>query len=79
MLIEHFRDMPLAEIDQAAIDDAALTLYPNVSPATRNGCVYTPVGAILHHAGVDISVKSEGLQGQTDNALPLAARCFRNH
>jgi len=56
-LIEHFKDTPLADIDQAAIDEAALTLYPNVSPSTRNGAVYTPVSAILHHAGVDITVK----------------------
>jgi integrase len=49
-LIKHFREKPLAEIDQAAIDDAANTLRPHVSAATRNRSVYTPVSAILHHA-----------------------------
>jgi integrase len=56
-LIEYFKDMPLEAIDQDAIDTAAAALYPNVSPSTRNGCVYTPVSAILHHAGVDITVR----------------------
>ncbi len=64
-LIEHFEDTPLSEIDQNAIDEAAVTLYPNVTPATRNGCVYTPVGAILHHAGVEITVKRpKGYKGK---------------
>jgi integrase len=56
-LIEHFKETALTDIDQPAIDDAALKLYPNVSPSTRNAAVYTPVSAILHHAGVDITVK----------------------
>jgi integrase len=56
-LIAYFKETPLHEIDQAAIDTAAAVLHPNVSPATRNGSVYTPVSAILHHAGVEIAVK----------------------
>src|SRR4051812_15913002 len=39
-LLEHFADTPVAEIDQAAVDEAALILYPRVAPATRNACVY---------------------------------------
>src|SRR5262249_51201772 len=50
-LLKHFGDMPLSEINQAAIDRAATKLYPNVTPGTRNACVYTPVSAIIHHAG----------------------------
>jgi integrase len=56
-LIAHFKETPLDQIDQAAIDHAAVTLYPNVTPSTRNGSVYTPISAILHHAGVEITVK----------------------
>jgi integrase len=56
-LIEHFKDTPLTDIDQDAIDAAAATLYPDGAPDYRNRAVYTPVGAILHHAGVDITVK----------------------
>src|SRR6202040_325083 len=45
-LIQHFGETDLQMIDQAAIDAAAVTIYPHVSPATRNVAVYTPVGAI---------------------------------
>lgn len=50
-LAEHFGEMPLARIDQAAIDEAAIALYPRASPATRNRQVYSPVSAILKFAG----------------------------
>jgi integrase len=56
-LKDHFGTTPLAEIDQAAIDEAADTLYPDASPATRNREVYTPVSAILKHVGVDFALK----------------------
>lgn len=56
-LIEHFGEKPLGEIDQDAIDAAAVSLYPNVSPGTRNGSVYTPVAAVLHHANIVITVR----------------------
>lgn len=49
-LIKHFRDLPLAEINQQAIDAAAAAICPYVSPGTQNCYVYTPVSAILHHA-----------------------------
>jgi len=49
-LIKHFGEKPLREINQGVIDAAANSLHPNVSPATRNGYVYTPTSAILHHA-----------------------------
>ena len=51
---EHFAYTPLKSIDAAAVDEAAAALYPNVSPATRNRQVHTPVSAILRHAGVVI-------------------------
>jgi integrase len=35
---------------QAQIDKAAVEMYPNVLPTTRNNCVYVPVSAIMHHA-----------------------------
>jgi len=49
-LIRYFGETPLPEIDQVAIDTAAIELYPHVTSATRNSYVYTPVSAILHHA-----------------------------
>src|SRR5262245_37718861 len=56
-LIAHFGDTPLHAIDQIAIDGAAAKLYPNASNATRNRCVYTPVSAILRHAGVVLQLR----------------------
>jgi integrase len=50
-LLEHFGDKPLREIDQDAIDAAAIELYPLGSAATRNRSVYTPVSAVLRRAG----------------------------
>ncbi|MGA7788165.1 MAG: tyrosine-type recombinase/integrase [Xanthobacteraceae bacterium] len=75
-LIKHFGETPLSEIDQAAIDDAALTLKPNVTNATRNTCVYTPISAILHHAGVKIAIRRpKGAKGRivTDWLIPIDA------
>jgi integrase len=56
-LIEHFGEKPLRQIDQAEIDAAALALFPNHSPATRNREVYTPVSAILKGAGFETKIK----------------------
>jgi integrase len=56
-LLLHFADTPLARIDQQAIDAAALALYPDASPATRNRQVYTPVQAVLKHAGVRLELR----------------------
>lgn len=81
-LSDYFGDKPITEIDQAAIDAAALELYPNVTPATRNVCVYTPTSAILHHANVDIKLRRpKGAKGRvrtdylnpTDAAAVIAA------
>ena len=45
------------EIGQAEIDEAAAALYPQASPATRNRQVFTPVLAVLHHAGCNLRVR----------------------
>ena len=64
-LIKHFRETPLEQIDQAAIDEAAVALHPNAGNATRNAGVYTRVSAILHHAGVEIKLKRpKGAKGR---------------
>jgi sirohydrochlorin ferrochelatase len=55
-------------------------LYPNVTAGNRNGAVYTPVSAILHHAGVKITVeRPKGYKGKAKDAVPAAARCLRHH
>lgn len=64
-LIKHFGETPLSEVDQKAIDDAAVALHPNAGPGTRNAAVYTPVSAILHLAGVDLKMKRpKGAKGR---------------
>jgi integrase len=56
--------MPLANINQAAIDDAAVKLYSDALPATRNRQVYSPVSAILKHNGFHTPIKRPaGSQG----------------
>lgn len=62
----HFGEtMPLAKVDQAAVDEAAAKLYPHASPATRNRQVYCPVSAVLQHAGIKTGLKRpKGGQGK---------------
>lgn len=83
-LLTHFGDKLLREIDQAAIDGAAVALYPAASPATRNRHVYTPCSAVLRHAGTSFPLKRpKGAQGQQltgwlseDKAFPLLEQAF---
>ena len=42
-LLDYFGERQLDTIDQAAIDEAAINLYPDATPATRNRQVYTPM------------------------------------
>lgn len=56
-LILHFATSTLDEVDQAAIENAAAVLCPDAGPATRNRCVYTPVSAVLKHAGRDFRIR----------------------
>lgn len=80
-IIEHFGEKLLARIDQAAIDTGAVDVYPDATPATRNRQWYTPVAAIMHHAGVQLEIKRpEGSAGtaRTDWLWPEQAfRIFR--
>lgn len=50
MLLKHFREKPLEEFDQAALDDAAAALLPHGAPDYRNRAVYAPTITILRHA-----------------------------
>jgi integrase len=76
-LIEYFAENELSLIDQDAIDTAGMALYPNVTAATRNGCVHTPVSAILHHAKVDITVRRpKGYKGKAKTLFLLPPDAF---
>jgi integrase len=56
-LLRHFGNTRLRYIDQAVIDNAAHTLFPNATPATRNREVYTPVSAVLKHNGIEKKIR----------------------
>ncbi len=49
-IIDAIGSLPLAKLDQLAIDKLAVKLYPDASPATRNRQAYTPISAVLHFA-----------------------------
>lgn len=56
-ILEHFRAAPLGDVTQGAIDECAAKLYPGAGAPTRNRAVYTPISAVLRHAGVAIVIK----------------------
>lgn len=56
-VIPHFMGVPLSEVHQQAIDECATALYPTASAQTRNRHVYTPVSAVLKHAGLDFKIR----------------------
>jgi integrase len=56
-LAEHFGSMAPDAITQQGIDNAAIQLYPKATPATRNRQLYTPMSAILKHAGIEWKVR----------------------
>ncbi len=77
-LLLHFKERPLATIDQAAIDDAALKLYPKAGNATRNRHVYTPVSAILKRAGINLVLKRpKGALGEARTDWLWPEQAFR--
>lgn len=56
-IAEQFGRTPIRKITQAQIDAAAVALYPNASPATRNRHVYAAVSVVLRHAGVRLDLR----------------------
>lgn len=77
-LIKYFGATPASEIDQAAIDRAAIALHPSVTPASRNRYVYSPISAVLHHHLGDkcpVIRRPEGYKGReiTDFMWPADA------
>lgn len=56
-IIGYFKDRAAAEIDQVAIDGCAAHFYPDGTAPTKNREVYTPISAVLKHAGVKFAIK----------------------
>lgn len=64
-LLDYFGEKPLADFTQATIDAAAVALYPQGTPATRNRCCYTPISSVLRHSGIRLDLRRpKGSQGQ---------------
>lgn len=64
-IVDHFGFTPLRNIDQATIDKAAIALYPNGTPATRNRQLYSPVSAVLKSAGFKSEIeRPKGWRGK---------------
>lgn len=65
-ITDHFgRDAVVRDIGQSDLDAAAHAIYPTATAATRNRQFYTPVSAILKHAGFGDPIKRpKGAQGE---------------
>lgn len=55
-LIQHFGESPLNEIDQAKATEAASKLYPGWKGSSINRAVFTPLSAIAHLSGHQMSL-----------------------
>lgn len=63
-LMKQLGDIELSEITQEMIDEAALALHPNGTPATRNRQVYSPISAILKANRINLPiVRPKGAKG----------------
>lgn len=56
-IIEHFGETALKLINQDAIDKAADAICPGGSAVLRTRTVYTPISAVLRHAGIHIALR----------------------
>ena len=56
-IVERLGAYAVEAIDQQLIDETAIALKPEAAAATRNRWVYTPISAILKHAGVEQSIR----------------------
>ncbi|MDE2106768.1 MAG: site-specific integrase [Patescibacteria group bacterium] len=76
-VIERFGQKPLREIDQSAVDHAAIALYPKATAATRNRQVYTVISAVLKHAGIEMALKRpKGAAGRIRTEWLSKAQAF---
>lgn len=77
-LLEKLGALPLRGVAQGEIDQAAIALYPNASPATRNRQVHTPVSAILKHAGREAKLRRpSGARGTQRTEWMTPQQAFR--
>ena len=64
-LMSYFGEKPLEEITQEIIDEAAVTIYPQATAATRNRQVYSPISAILKANRISLLIaRPKGANGK---------------
>jgi len=77
-ICEHFGHTPLKAVDQRAIDDGALAIYPTSTAPTRNRNFYTPVSAVLKYAGLDWRIRRpKGWRGEQRTEWMEPDQAFR--
>lgn len=77
-LNDWFASTPLSAIDQEAVDEAAVALYPEATPATRNRQVFTPLIAIFKRAKVPLSLERPiGANGKARTCYLEPAEAWR--
>lgn len=69
---------PVTEIDQAAIDNAAAVALPGKAAPYRNRNFYTPVSAVLKHAGIERKIRRpKGWRGTRSTSWLEPEEAFR--
>ena len=77
-IVDRIGGKPLAALTQDVIDSLAHSLYPAATPATRNRQVYTPISAVLKHAGVDQKLRRpKGWRGRVRSDWMEPEQAFR--
>ena len=77
-VLEHFLDLPLSQIDNAAMARAANAIYPGRAPATIRRQLYVPVSAIINFVKDDKLRAPKGGGARTMFVMPdLADRIIR--
>jgi integrase len=68
-LIKHFGEVALRNVRQQEIETAADLLYPNATAATKNRQVFSPISAILKHAGPNYDFKIRRPKGSRGRVI----------
>ncbi len=78
VITEEIGAKPLKLIDQQLLDEVAVKLYPHGTAATRNRNFYTPVSAVLKHAGHDWKIRRpKGWRGDQRTVWMEPDQAFR--
>lgn len=78
ILADAIANVPLRDVTQVTLDEAAARTYPNATAQTRNRQFYTPVSAVLRRAGVRLEIKRpKGWRGNASTSWLEPDQAFR--